>query len=148
MAMTIVHKGIKLAYEDRGAGKPAFVFIHGWTCDRSFFAPHALGRSPAVRHQRGEGDVGTPITLPLRPEQQDGDAYLLPPPSLVGVWDNFPLLHGGAGGLEVTASGAIEARHPFALRHVLDLRGARPHGNVAALTAQDENDLLAYLLTL
>jgi pimeloyl-ACP methyl ester carboxylesterase len=41
MAMTIVHKGIKLAYEDRGAGKPAFVFVHGWTCDRSFFAPQA-----------------------------------------------------------------------------------------------------------
>ncbi len=38
---TIVHKGIKLAYEDRGAGKPAFVFVHGWLCDRSFFAPQA-----------------------------------------------------------------------------------------------------------
>jgi pimeloyl-ACP methyl ester carboxylesterase len=38
---TIIHKGIKLAYEDRGAGKPAFVFVHGWTCDRSFFAPQA-----------------------------------------------------------------------------------------------------------
>jgi pimeloyl-ACP methyl ester carboxylesterase len=34
---TIIHQGIKLAYEDRGAGKPAFVFVHGWTCDRSFF---------------------------------------------------------------------------------------------------------------
>jgi pimeloyl-ACP methyl ester carboxylesterase len=38
---TIAYKGIKLAYEDRGAGKPAFVFVHGWTCDRSFFAPQA-----------------------------------------------------------------------------------------------------------
>lgn len=38
---TIVHKGIKLAYDDRGAGKRAFVFVHGWTCDRSFFAPQA-----------------------------------------------------------------------------------------------------------
>jgi pimeloyl-ACP methyl ester carboxylesterase len=38
---TIVHKGITLAYEDRGAGKPAFVFVHGWTCNRSFFAPQA-----------------------------------------------------------------------------------------------------------
>jgi YVTN family beta-propeller protein len=93
-------------------------------------------------------DVGTPITLPLRPEQQDGDRYLLPPPSLVGVWDAFPLLHSGAGGLEVTASGTVEARHPFALRDVLDRRDARPHGNVAALTAREEDDLLAYLLTL
>ena len=69
-------------------------------------------------------DVGTPITLPLRLEQQDTDPYLLPPPSLVGVWDAFPLLHSGAGGLEVSPSGAIEARHAFALRHVLDF-GAR-----------------------
>lgn len=36
---TIVHQGIKLAYEDRGAGEPAFIFVHGWTCDRSFFTP-------------------------------------------------------------------------------------------------------------
>lgn len=35
----IDHQGIELSYEDRGAGKPAFVFLHGWTCNRSFFAP-------------------------------------------------------------------------------------------------------------
>jgi pimeloyl-ACP methyl ester carboxylesterase len=38
---TIVHKGVKLVYDDQGAGEPASVFIHGWTCDRSFFAPQA-----------------------------------------------------------------------------------------------------------
>ena len=38
---TIVHQGIKLGYEDRGAGKPAFVFVHGWTCNRSSFVPQA-----------------------------------------------------------------------------------------------------------
>jgi pimeloyl-ACP methyl ester carboxylesterase len=38
---TIVHKGTKLAFEDRGAGKPALVFVHGFACDRSFFAPQA-----------------------------------------------------------------------------------------------------------
>jgi pimeloyl-ACP methyl ester carboxylesterase len=37
----IVHNGTKLAFEDCGAGKPAFVFVHGWTCDRSYFAPQA-----------------------------------------------------------------------------------------------------------
>jgi pimeloyl-ACP methyl ester carboxylesterase len=36
---TILHNGIQLAYEETGAGDPAFVFVHGWTCDRSFFAP-------------------------------------------------------------------------------------------------------------
>src|SRR5262245_15113231 len=38
---TMVHQGITLAYEDRGAGKSAFVFVHGWTCDHTFFAPQA-----------------------------------------------------------------------------------------------------------
>ncbi len=46
---TIVHKGVKLVYDDQGAGKPAFVFIHGWTCDRSFFAPQA---EHFARHHR------------------------------------------------------------------------------------------------
>jgi pimeloyl-ACP methyl ester carboxylesterase len=61
---TIVHKGIKLAYEDRGAGKPAFVFVHGWTCNRSFFAPQA--EYFARRHRvvsvdlRGHGESDKP----------------------------------------------------------------------------------------
>ena len=37
----IIHNGVKLAFEDRGAGKPAFVFVHGTACNRSFFAPQA-----------------------------------------------------------------------------------------------------------
>jgi pimeloyl-ACP methyl ester carboxylesterase len=37
---TFEHEGVTLAYDDNGgSGSPAFVFIHGWTCDRSFFAP-------------------------------------------------------------------------------------------------------------
>jgi len=38
---TIVRDGIKLVYDVRGTGTPAFVFVHGWTCDRSFFAAQA-----------------------------------------------------------------------------------------------------------
>jgi pimeloyl-ACP methyl ester carboxylesterase len=38
---TILHNGARLAYEETGAGGPPFLFIHGWTCDRSFFAPQA-----------------------------------------------------------------------------------------------------------
>ena len=61
---TIVHQGIKLAFEDRGAGKPAFMFAHGWTCDRSFFAPQA--EHFARRHRvvsvdlRGHGESDKP----------------------------------------------------------------------------------------
>jgi pimeloyl-ACP methyl ester carboxylesterase len=29
----------ELGYDLAGAGDPAFVFLHGWCCDRSFFAP-------------------------------------------------------------------------------------------------------------
>jgi pimeloyl-ACP methyl ester carboxylesterase len=61
---TIVHKGTKLAFEDRGAGKPTFVFVHGWACDRSFFAPQA--EHFARRHRvvsvdlRGHGESDKP----------------------------------------------------------------------------------------
>ena len=64
MMATIVHKGIKLAYDDQGAGKPAFVFMHGWTCNRSFFAPQAAHF--ARRHRvvsvdlRGHGESDKP----------------------------------------------------------------------------------------
>jgi len=61
---TIVHDGIRLAYDDRGAGEPAFVFVHGWTCQRSFFAPQA--EHFAKRHRvvaldlRGHGESDKP----------------------------------------------------------------------------------------
>ena len=61
---TLLHNGTKLAFDDRGAGKPALVFIHGWTCDRSFFAPQA--EHFARRHRvvsvdlRGHGESDKP----------------------------------------------------------------------------------------
>jgi pimeloyl-ACP methyl ester carboxylesterase len=37
---TLEHDGTTLSYDDNGAvGAPAFVFVHGWCCNRSFFAP-------------------------------------------------------------------------------------------------------------
>ncbi len=30
--------GVRVAYEVRGTGTPALVFIHGWSCDRSYWA--------------------------------------------------------------------------------------------------------------
>jgi pimeloyl-ACP methyl ester carboxylesterase len=39
---------VALSYDDNGQeGSPAFVFVHGWTCDRSFFKPQHdhFGRS-------------------------------------------------------------------------------------------------------
>lgn len=31
--------GITLAYEERGSGEPALVFVHGWCCRRNFWDP-------------------------------------------------------------------------------------------------------------
>lgn len=63
MAM-IVHKGIKLAYDDRGKGEPVFVFAHGWTCNRSFFAPQVEHFSQHHRvvsiDLRGHGESDKP----------------------------------------------------------------------------------------
>jgi pimeloyl-ACP methyl ester carboxylesterase len=59
-----VRNGTNLAFEERGAGMPAFVFVHGWACDRSFFAPQA--EHFARRHRvvsvdlRGHGESGKP----------------------------------------------------------------------------------------
>src|SRR4029453_1965948 len=60
----IARQGIKLAYEDQGVGKPAFLFVHGWACDRSAFAPQAAHF--ARRHRvvavdlRGHGESDKP----------------------------------------------------------------------------------------
>lgn len=93
--------------------------------------------------------VGTPLALGLRQEMQDMEPdYGWPAPALVGVWDYFPLLMSGAGGLEVNPEGVLEARHPFALRRVLEGPIARQHGGMSSLSASERNDLLAFLLSL
>jgi pimeloyl-ACP methyl ester carboxylesterase len=59
-----VRNGTNLAFEERGAGMPAFVFVHGWACDRSFFAPQAehFGRRHRVVSVdlRGHGESDKP----------------------------------------------------------------------------------------
>lgn len=58
---SLVRDGVALAYEQSGAddGIP-FVFVHGWCCDRSFFAPQIehFGRSHPVLavDLRGHGE--------------------------------------------------------------------------------------------
>jgi pimeloyl-ACP methyl ester carboxylesterase len=61
---TMEYKGVKLAYEEKGSGSPTFLFVHGWTCDRSFFKPQA--DHFAKRHRtvsvdlRGHGESDKP----------------------------------------------------------------------------------------
>jgi DNA-binding beta-propeller fold protein YncE len=91
--------------------------------------------------------VGTPEFFPLREEMQDPHPRGYPPPTLLGVWDMFPLLGSGTGGLGVRGDQVVVITR-FPLRWVLEHRGDAPHGAAAGLTAEEENDLLAYLMSL
>ncbi len=64
---TLERADVVIAYDDNGGGGgPPFVFVHGWTCDRSFFAPQfdyfgANHRALAL-DLRGHGESGRPAT--------------------------------------------------------------------------------------
>jgi len=141
-----------LALPDGAHGDPvaglALFEGKGGCADAACHPPPAFtaDQSPATRGVLM--DVGTPIALPLRTEMQDMIMTGMPPPSLLGVWDTFPLLLSGAGGFDVTPEGTLRAAWPFALRRVLEYPGTKPHGSAAALTPQERDNLLAYLLTL
>ena len=106
---TIVHQGIRFAYEDRGAGKPAFVFVHGWTCDRSFFAPQA--EYFARRHRvvsidlRGHGESDKPQGAYPISAYADDLAYVI---AQLGLGEVVAVGH-SMGGLAVLQ---LAATHP------------------------------------
>ena len=60
----LVCDGVKLAYETASSGEPALLFVHGWACDHSFFAPQYMHFAP--RHRvvavdlRGHGESDAP----------------------------------------------------------------------------------------
>jgi len=64
MAETLSAAGLQLAYDAAGAGDPPMIFVHGWCCDRSYFAPqfaHFAKRHAVVTMDlRGHGDSGRP----------------------------------------------------------------------------------------
>jgi pimeloyl-ACP methyl ester carboxylesterase len=64
---TIWINEIEIAYEDKGSGETTFLFVHGWACDRSFFAPQVkhfsrFARTVAV-DLRGHGESNKPFGL-------------------------------------------------------------------------------------
>ena len=88
-------------------------------------------------------DVGTPLYFPLREREQDLGAGVYSPPSLLGLWDVFPLYNTGTAGLRADRDRAVVANR-FPLRDIV----THPHGRVPPLPPSDRNDLLAYLLSL
>src|SRR5215472_4301241 len=66
MAETLSAAGLQLAYDAAGAGDPPMIFVHGWCCDRSYFAPQfahfAKRHAVATIDLRGHGDSGRPET--------------------------------------------------------------------------------------
>ena len=115
-------------------------------CARCHPAPYfTLDQDKATRNQFI--DVGTPHMPPLHEEWQNPHYEGIGTPALIGTWDVWPQLTSGLAGLEVRDNG-MTPNERFALRKVVDDYGKPPHGNAAGLTADERNDLLAYLLTL
>jgi pimeloyl-ACP methyl ester carboxylesterase len=56
--------GVRLAYDVAGEGDPPMVFVHGWGCDRSYFAPQvghfSAGHAVATVDLRGHGESERP----------------------------------------------------------------------------------------
>jgi DNA-binding beta-propeller fold protein YncE len=92
-------------------------------------------------------DVRTPRAFPLRTGDQETVFRGVGVPSLVGAWDVFPMLTTGLAGFRAENGRAVPS-DPVPLRAMIDRYSAPPHGNAAALEAQEKADLLAYLLTL
>ena len=68
MTETLSLAGLRLAYDAAGAGDPPMIFVHGWCCDRSYFAPQfehfASGHTVVAMDLRGHGDSGCPAASP------------------------------------------------------------------------------------
>ncbi|WP_224242080.1 NHL repeat-containing protein [Hyalangium gracile] len=136
-----------LSLPDGRAGRPAegrALFEGKGGCVACHPAPlYTLDQEPATRGKYLE--VGTPIALPLRLDQQE----LVPgaaPPALIGSWDVWPMLTSAAAGYEVKGDRLVVGTR-FPLRAVLESAGPQ-HGNAQALTPEERDDLLAFLLTL
>ena len=68
MAASLTVAGVQLAYETAGAGDPPMIFVHGWACDRSYFAPQfrhfAGGHAVVAMDLRGHGESSRPAPGP------------------------------------------------------------------------------------
>ena len=131
---TLDRDGTNLAYEESGAGDPPFVFVHGWTCNRTHFAPqveHFQERHRVLAVDlRGHGDSDKPQQRYTVPGLADDVAWLCAEAHV-----DRPILVGHSMGGVVVLD--IAARHPEVPRGVVMLDAApivaaSPAADVAA----------------
>jgi hypothetical protein len=136
-----------LELPDGRTGRPAegrALFEGRGGCVACHPAPlYTLDQEPATRGRYL--DVGTPLALPLRLDMQSLRPGVAPP-SLVGAWDIWPMLSSATAGFELQGERLVVGTR-FPLRAVLERSGPK-HGNAQSLTPQEQDDLLAFLLTL
>lgn len=101
--------GLRIAYDERGAGTPPMVFVHGWCCDRSFFAPQMEHFSTSHRcigvDLRGHGE-----------SEQSSSGYSIPM-----FADDIAALC-----VEVGAERPVLVGHSMGATVVLELAGRHP----------------------
>jgi hypothetical protein len=143
----------KVELPDGTAGNPRRgqgLFTGKASCQSCHPAPEfTLDQDPATRNRAI--DVGTPDHFPLRIQWQDPTPPGFQVPSLIGAWGIFPMLSSGTAGFGLDNGGGgekLEVTTRFPMRAVLELKGKKPHGTPDALTPEEKNDLLAYLMTL
>lgn len=140
----------RLILPDGSTGNPRkglLLFEGKGRCSTCHPAPQfTLDQDPPTRGQLL--DVGTPHALPLRVVQQDPLFKGVGTPSLVGAWDIFPMLTSGAAGFGVKEDAQLSVMSRFPLREVLERYSGPQHGNAQAMTPEERNSLLAYLLSL
>lgn len=108
--------GVKLAYVDEGKGEPAFVFMHGWTCNRSYFKPqhdHFKAKHRVVSVDlRGHGESDKPKGPYSIRQYADDVAWLIGKLDL----DRPVVLGHSMGGV---AALELAAEHPQSVRAIV-----------------------------
>jgi pimeloyl-ACP methyl ester carboxylesterase len=149
----LTRNGIKLAYEESGAGAPPFLLVHGWCCNRSFFAPQA--EYFARKHRvvsvdlRGHGESDQPEGPYPISAYADDLAYMI---EKLGLERPIAVGHsmGGITVLQLAAShpesiGAIVMCDPAPLVFTPELR-AMIEPMIAA-TLQGDSEMRRQLIT-
>jgi pimeloyl-ACP methyl ester carboxylesterase len=116
---TVDRSGVGLYYCESGAGSPPMVFVHGWTCDHSYF-------SPQIDHFQGHHRV---VGLDLRghgaSDAPEGDY------SMAGLADDVAFLCG-----ELGIHGAVVVGHSMGAVISTQLAASHPEV-VSALVLVD-----------